>query len=131
MTSSIRNWLLLTFICSTSVLAQNAQLSGIIQDSSGGAVPNSQITIFDETKGIERQTKSNESGLYVITLPPSRYGVRVSSPGFKTAARQGVSLDVGQNQQLNFTLEVGQMEQSVAVTATPRWSTQLIRRCLE
>lgn len=116
MTSLIKNWLLLTFIFCASALAQNAQLSGIIQDGSGGAVPNSQITIIDETKGIERQTKSNESGLYVITLPPSRYGIRVASPGFKTVARQGVSLDVGQNQQLNFTLEIGQMEQSVAVT---------------
>ena len=116
MTSFIRNWALLVFLCCTSIFAQNTQLSGIVQDPSGAAVPNTQITVVDETKGIERQTKTNDTGLYVITLPPSRYTVRVSSSGFKTSTRQGVSLEVGQNQQLNFTLEVGQMEQSVAVT---------------
>jgi hypothetical protein len=116
LTSFIRNWALLVFLCCTSIFAQNTQLSGIVQDPSGAAVPNTQITVVDETKGIERQTKTNDSGLYVITLPPSRYTVRVASSGFKTSTRQGVSLEVGQNQQLNFTLEVGRMEQSVAVT---------------
>jgi hypothetical protein len=113
---SVRMSLLFAVLSCTGALAQNAQISGIVQDATGAVVPNARITTTDEAKGVERQTKTNEAGLYVIALPPSKYRITVSAGGFKTSARDGLTVEVGQNQQLNWSLEVGQMEQAVTVS---------------
>ena len=40
-------------------------------------------------------------------LPPASYSVRVALDGFKTAERQHVVLQIGQQTDLSFVLEVG------------------------
>ena len=50
-------------------------------------------------------------------LQPGNYDVSVEMPGFKTATRAGVQLAVAQQVTLSFTLEVGQVTESVVVTA--------------
>lgn len=117
MSRYIRTCPALAFVLAVTSFAQNAQLSGIVQDPSGAAVPGCDVTAVDEAKGIERHSKTNETGLYVLTVPPSLYELRVAAPGFKTSTRTGVRLEVATDQQLNFTLEVGDMQQSVAVSS--------------
>lgn len=114
---SVKMLLATVLVFCARAFAQNAQLSGIVSDATGAPMPNAQIVTTDELKGIQRQTKTNDAGLYVVTLPPSRYKITVSANGFKTSTREGVTLEVDQNQQLNFALEVGQMQQSVTVNA--------------
>jgi len=50
-------------------------------------------------------------------LQPGTYDVTVEMSGFKTATRSGVRLAVAQQVTLSFTLEVGQMTESIVVTA--------------
>jgi hypothetical protein len=104
--------------CTTLVLAQTANLSGRIQDSSGAVVPKANVSVLDIRKGVERKAESNSSGQYVFTsLLPSVYKVSVSAPGFKTSTQENVMIDVGQNAQLDFTLQLGNVQESVTVTS--------------
>src|SRR5258708_39518038 len=81
-----------------SVYAQTAQLSGYIKDPSGASVPAAAITIVNKDNGAKRNTKSNDSGLYVAPLlQPGTYQVLVEASGFQALSRTGITLEVAEN----------------------------------
>ncbi len=99
--------------------SDNAAISGIVRDPSGAVVANAKVTIKNEATGFERQTTTNESGLYnVPNLPPGYYEVRVEAPGFKTFVKTRNKLDAALPIQVNADLAVGQLTESVTVEAT-------------
>jgi hypothetical protein len=103
----------------SAVLGQNAQLSGKVSDSSGAVVPGVQITITNLGNGAERSLSTNESGLYVApSLQPGQYRLSALKTGFKPAVRDGLTLQVSDNVELDLKLEVGSASaEEVTVTA--------------
>src|SRR3984893_11517677 len=94
-----------------------ATLGGTVTDPSGAAVPGAQISVKNNATGVTREVTSDSSGLYTVpNVIPGDYEVRVSAKGFSTARQANVSLAVGQQQQLNFSLKVGETSQTVEVT---------------
>jgi Carboxypeptidase regulatory-like domain/TonB dependent receptor len=94
-----------------------ATLSGVVADSSGAAVPAGKISITNVATGDLREVSSNADGLYSApNLLPGTYEVSVSAQGFSTVVQKGITLTVGAQQALNFTLKPGQVSQSVEVT---------------
>jgi hypothetical protein len=119
-TSILSAMLVLGFCCIFSVPAHSqvtgATLTGTITDPSGGVVTGATITATNTATGISRDVKSDASGLYTIpNLVPGPYDIKVSATGFSTSA-QSIALAVGQQQQLNFSLKVGQTSTTVQVT---------------
>jgi Carboxypeptidase regulatory-like domain/TonB dependent receptor/TonB-dependent Receptor Plug Domain len=97
--------------------AQTAQISGLITDSSGARLPNANITVVNRDTGISRSVDANTEGFYSVPLlQPGNYMVTAKSAGFATQIRTGITLEVGAQQVLNLTLQVGQMTQTVEVT---------------
>jgi Carboxypeptidase regulatory-like domain/TonB dependent receptor/TonB-dependent Receptor Plug Domain len=94
-----------------------ATLSGTVRDSSGAVVPQTQISIKNVATSVETPVTANQDGLYSApNLLPGPYEVTASSPGFSAVVRTGIVLTVGDQQLLNFTLQVGQVAQKVEVT---------------
>ena len=114
-----RTWqlgLLWVFMPIGSLWAQTAQLGGRIQDPSGSPVDNAVVTVLNEETGIQRTTTSNFQGQYlIVSLPPSRYRVTVEATGFQATTRSGLILEVGQNAQLDFSLQIRSIQQTVTV----------------
>ena len=107
--------LLLTLFLTTVLHAQQADVSGIIKDSSGAAVPRAGITLLHQQSGIRRQAQSDEHGLYAIPAArPGAYRISVRKPGFQTSARS-ISINTGQSARYDFTLTVGPVEDSVTI----------------
>ena len=105
-------------LTTTSAFAQTAEISGTVTDSSGARVPNANITVLNRDTGISRSADSNTNGFYSVPLlQPGNYMITAKSTGFATQVRTGITLEVGAQQVLNFTLQVGQMTQTVEVTA--------------
>lgn len=100
--------LLLILFASHFVAAQasyQAQLRGVVTDSSGAVVPNAKITITDVGTSIARSVTTNPTGTYALReLRPSNYMVTVEAAGFQTIEQKGVVLAVDQDATLNFTL---------------------------
>ncbi len=95
-----------------------ATLSGTISDPSGAVIPFVLVSIRDEDTGIVRTVTADSAALYTApNLRPSTYDVTVSFPGFSTQVQSGITLTVGAQQVLNFTMQVGQTAQAVQVTA--------------
>ena len=58
-------------------------------------------------------------GLYTFpSVPPGIYNVKVEHPGFKTTTSNNVEVQVQQTVRLDFTLQVGQVSESMEVSAT-------------
>jgi hypothetical protein len=110
---------LLVCFLSLSAFAQqsaSATLSGIITDPNGAVVSGAQVTATHKATGVQRQTITNDEGLYALTnLPPGEYEVKIQATGFAVKASQSpILLQVGQSVTLDVALEVG--EQSVTIT---------------
>ncbi len=96
-----------------------AAVNGAVRDSSGSAVPGAEVILKNTATGVQRTASSNESGNYVfLSVPPGAYTLAASHAGFQTTNVQPFTLEVNQTATFDFRMEVGQVQQSVNVSAT-------------
>ena len=97
-------------------------IEGVVKDPSSSTVPNATVKVKNQN-GLERSTKTNESGFYVVTsIPPGIYSVTVEAPGFKKFESVSNKLDSSSKLGVDATLTVGAASETVEVTAS---ATQL------
>jgi len=93
-------------------------LQGTVRDPSGAVVPGATLTMSDDATKIEQKTTTDQAGRYIFTnLGPASYTMTITAPGFKTLVRPKVVLSVGQQTDLDLTLEVGSTTTVVEVKA--------------
>src|SRR6266851_4039514 len=96
----------------------NATIHGIVADATGAVIPNAQIKARQTDIGQVRSTASNSDGSYVLpNLPVGPYSIEVTAPAFNSYVQSGVVLQVGNNVQINVTLQVGAVNQELRVSA--------------
>ena len=79
-----------------------SQVSGIVRDSSGGALPGAEVTITKTDTGAIRTVFTAEDGSYVLpNLPVGPYQLKVVLQGFNTYLQDGIVLQVSTNPQIN------------------------------
>ena len=94
-----------------------ATLSGTVTDQSGAVIPQASISVKNIDTGITRTSATSAAGFYSVpNLLPGTYEVRTSAQGFSSVVKTGLTLTVGEQQELDFTLQVGQTSQTVVVT---------------
>ena len=104
----------------TSAAAQslNATLSGIVRDSSGGVLPGVTVTARQTNTNQTREATTDAAGRY--TFPDLSTGpqeIMAMLQGFQQA-RSNVQLTVGQSAEVNITLTVGAVSESIEVSAS-------------
>jgi Carboxypeptidase regulatory-like domain/TonB-dependent Receptor Plug Domain len=116
---------LLLAICflssATALRAQvsTANISGVISDSQGARVQGAKVVATNSETGVANTVASDSDGVYTIpALPIGTYRVEVQHEGFKSTARDSVVLSVGQSATEDFTLSVGDVAETVEVTAS-------------
>jgi hypothetical protein len=93
-----------------------ATVSGTVTDRSGAVMPNVTISMRNVATDVSRETTSDSAGFYQVpNLLPGEYVVTASAKGFANL-QTGARLTVGAEQVLNFTMQVGQVAQTVNVT---------------
>ncbi|HWB95872.1 MAG TPA: carboxypeptidase regulatory-like domain-containing protein, partial [Bryobacteraceae bacterium] len=96
----------------------SAGITGRVTDPSGAAIVGATVTAKDQDRGTEWPTKTNEDGIYAFPrIPIGRYELKVEASGFKTHTQSGITLEVNQRARIDATMEVGQVSESVTVTA--------------
>jgi hypothetical protein len=123
-------WALL--LSSVLVLPAEAQetrgtILGTVKDAQG-VVPGAMVTITNLDTRATQQLTTNDVGYFEAPLlQPGTYQVTVVMNGFKTLTQTGLVLAVGQQLSLPLGIEVGQLAETVTVTAdTPLLDTSSV-----
>src|SRR4029453_5623632 len=92
---------------------------GTITDSSGGAIPNTKVTLRNIDTGRLLEASSTATGDYFfVELKPGRYEVQAESSGFARKAVSGVSLSADQRARVDIALSPGLLSTEVEVEAS-------------
>ena len=109
----------LSFCAWMPALAQTTgTILGVVQDNTGAAVANAAVTVSEVNKGTQQTLKTDEGGSFNVPfLIPGIYRVTVEAPGFKRTTSQDIPVEVDSRQRIDVKLEVGDVNQTVEVTA--------------
>ena len=106
--------------CAGSAFGQAGTTSiyGEVTDSSGAAIVGAKVTITNTANQAARTAESDSTGRYqFLALAPGTYNLRVEMSGFRAAVREKIELLVDTQPKVNFRMEVGQLSETVVVSA--------------
>jgi hypothetical protein len=102
------------------------EVRGTVQDQSGGVIVGATVTSTNEATGVSRTMATTSSGTYQFAdLPVGSYRVEVHYPGFKSALRTNVRVNVTDVRSIDVILEPGDIAEAVEVAA-PAVSVQTV-----
>ena len=111
----------LIFVCTILTLpavgyAQEAVLSGLVTDTTGGVLPGVTVTAQHEATGNTFEAVTDARGSYRMPVRIGVYKITTELQGFNTATRTGVELLVGQTIAINLQMSPAGVAESVIVT---------------
>jgi hypothetical protein len=106
------------FCISARAQSTKVELSGLVEDPAALPVADAEVRLLNINTQVEQAAMTSEEGRYhFFALLPGTYTITVGKSGFTTLRRDGVVLRVGDQVVLNLTLEIGNVTESVNVTA--------------
>jgi hypothetical protein len=111
--------LLIAGIPAASAQVVGGTISGTVREATGASLSGAAVTVRQIETGATRSLTTGADGrFYAPSIPVGAYTVSVSHDGFATQVRTGISLTVGQSQQLDFVLGIAAVAQQVEVDAS-------------
>jgi len=93
-------------------------VNGTVTDPAGAIVIAATVKLISQATNVETQVSTNENGYYrFVLVTPGIYILKVEMPGFKTALIPRFDVGVNQAVTQNITLTLGEVNQTVEVTA--------------
>jgi len=109
---------LLALSCVSLAQVERGAIVGRVTDSTGLAVPAAEVIVHNTGTNVSFQTKSDEAGGYIApSLNPGNYEITVKMQGFRAETHRGILIEVGQRVRADFTLQPGQVSETIEVTA--------------
>jgi hypothetical protein len=112
--------LMCALVFSFPALAQEttAGIRGTVKDPSGAVISGATVTVTSPVLIGQKTTTTDSAGAYHIEqLPPGVYTVTTSAAGFSAETLKDLRLETGALPSLNFSLKIGQAEQTIDVSA--------------
>jgi hypothetical protein len=95
-----------------------AQITGRVSDPGGSIIPAASVQLTNLDTNAVRAAKTGDDGNYIFTvLPLGPYRLEVKKDGFQTYVQSGIVLQLNSNPAINVELKIGNVAQSVEVTA--------------
>src|SRR5438128_639349 len=118
----IFSFLLLT--CAAPGWGQAQVTTGVIQgtvtDPTTAAVPDAKVDARNLDTNFTRSQDTDAAGRFAfLQMPPGRYTVTASKPGFATMVQENVDLTVGQALSLTISMRISSLSEEVTVSAEP------------
>ncbi len=97
--------------------SSTGSISGEAKDSQGGVLPGVTITATSPAQIGALTTVTNEAGIYRFpSVPPGEYRLSLELPGFQSVVREGIRITLGFNAQVNVTMNVATLQETVTVS---------------
>jgi len=96
-----------------------ASINGTVKDTAGAVIPDAALLLRNVDTGVDRRVVTNQVGVYAyFDVPTGNYTLEAAKSGFVTQKLNSFALLVNQTTTFDFTLNVGQVEQTINVEAT-------------
>ncbi len=106
------------FVTTAQAQVDTGSIVGTVTDASGAVVSGAKVTLTNLGTGTALSTTTASDGIYKFSpVRIGRYKLDASAQGFKTVTQTDISVTVGTNVSLNFTLTPGSTSETVEVTA--------------
>jgi hypothetical protein len=115
----------LLWICSLAIAVAacltaqdtSATIGGTVLDPSSAGVANAKVTITNTDRNqVVREITTQTAGTYSAPLlPVGNYSIKVEAKGFKTETRTGIVLNVSDELNINISMQVGAVTETVEV----------------
>jgi outer membrane receptor for ferrienterochelin and colicin len=115
--------LLFALCCGTTSFSQTAGgvggINGVVLDPTGGAIPRAEVSVDNELLGVHRKISTTAAGVFNAPglVPSSGYQVTVNAAGFAPYTTKDITLLVGQNVNVNASLQVASASTRVEVSS--------------
>ena len=131
------------FLFPTETLAQGETTSAIggqVTDGTAAPISGARVTVTNSETGLQRSVKTDDEGRFNFPqLKPGTYLVSVQAEGFEPRQNDKVLAGLGQNQTVNYTLQVAHSNQTIEISGTaplinpenPNTSTNLNAQALD
>ena len=108
-----------TLLRVTSAQTTYGSIVGAAHDASGAAIPKVSVRVTNEATGTTATAVTNDLGAYSFTtLNPGPYRISAELTGFRPVDIRGIQLQVNQTARHNLSMQVGQVNERVEVSAT-------------
>src|SRR5438309_764810 len=116
-------WILVVLLLALTLVpspvsAQNAQITGVVRDSSGAVIPG--VAVEASSPALIEKTRTvftDSQGQYrIIALVPGAYKVTFTLAGFGTVVREGITLTASFTATVDVSMAVGALEESLTVS---------------
>ena len=105
-------------VSALSAQGGDSALWGNVTDASFAGIPGAAVLITNLETGTERKLVTDESGRFSApALPVGHYEIAASKSGFRTDRRTSINLVVGQREEVDLQLQVGDVRQTIEVPA--------------
>jgi hypothetical protein len=118
-----------SFLCAGFLPAAHAQtdtasIRGHVTDQTGAVVPNAAVRLIDRDRGLEIAAATGDGGGYAFAaVRPGRYEMEVEKSGFDLVRLTNVTVNVLDNLERNFRLEIEPVVAAVRVDAAVNVNT--------
>src|SRR5271170_6949992 len=108
-------------LAASNLYAQgDSSLWGSVSDASDAGISGATVIITNLETGTQRSLVTDDSGRFnAPALPVGSYEIAASKTGFRTDRRTSITLVVGQREEVNLKLQIGDVRQTVEVPAVP------------
>ena len=109
-------------ISSSHAQTETGSIYGSVTDPTGAVVPGATVRLVDIERGIQVEVATGNGGLYTFAgVRPSNYRMEVEKTGFKLLRLTGITVNVQDNLEHNFNLDVGSRQSALWLT-TVSWT---------
>ncbi len=99
--------------------AESASIRGSVIDPTGAVVRDAMVRLIDIDRGPQTEVATGNGGFYTFaSVRPGHYRMEVEKSGFKMVRLTGVTVNVLDNLEQNFRLDVGAVSDSITVEAS-------------
>jgi hypothetical protein len=124
----IAAWLLAGLLSSAAwaQISAGGSIRGVVMDEQGGVLPGVTVTATSPSASTPQTTVTDAQGMFRLRdLQPGTYVITAELSGFSKWVRPGIEVRAGLNIEIDVTMKVGAVEETVQVTAdTPMLEVQ-------
>jgi hypothetical protein len=102
----------------TPAQTYQGSITGALTDASGGALVKAVVTVTNQLTNVSRGAETDSQGRYtVVYLGPASYQVEAKAAGFRPFTARDIPLEIDQVARVDITMQLGEVTQSIEVTA--------------